>query len=55
MATPGGRRCITYVFQSDENVISLRLTKGPEGRKEGLEMGYYNDRLVLFSIVGLAA
>ena len=54
MASPGRGNRIDFIFQSDSNVISLCLIKSPEGGGAGLEMGYYNGWLVLFSIMGMA-
>ena len=54
MASPSGGNRIDSISQSDSNVISFRLIESPKGGGTGLEMGYYNRWLVLFSIVGVA-
>ena len=54
MAPPSGSSLISVIFQSDENVTSLRLIESPEEREAGLEMGRNSNRVVLFTVVGVA-
>ena len=54
MASPSGGSRIDCISQAESNAISFCLIESPKGGGTGLEMGYYNSWLVLFSIVGVA-